>query len=1043
MPGLNVYRSPRLEELADRLGESLRAQECGPFEVHSVWVQSSPIGNWLRHRLALEHGVVAGVDFPFLNEALWALLGESEGAKWEEGRGVWRIASILRSRLRDPLWEELATHVRVNVEKRLLPTSRELALQFNLARWFRPDLVQKWREEISWQGQLWRALAEELSESPPSERLTQLMSEEAGWPELPACLRMVVVNGLPPLMWRMIWLMARRCKVELYLFSPSNVYLGESEDPRLHPGEDAVLHALLFQYARLFGETTDLLLEVEQELGPLMQEEELPMPQWPDSQLGSLQSSLVEGLSTSKSELVLADGSVVVHCCATPLREVQVLRDALRSAWKTDPTLRPRDVLVFVQDLDLYAPLINAVFGQDETHKIPFRIADRVSARDIPVESAFLKLLTLGAIQCSARELLEWASQDFVSRRLKLEKRDLELLGQWFLRAGFASGIEENESCSLQEWRKRLMLSMATKGVLGMPFAGVYALEFDPSEERDALVGALTMVELVVRTADLQGLQLSLHEWSDRFSAVLEDLLRHATSEEIAASMRLRRHLAAFCEWTSEECFSLSQVLQFLTVTLEAGESQGGFFSGGVTFCAMRPMRAVPFRWIGVLGLDEGKFPRRDPVVPVNLMGERRPGDPSARRDDQALFLQILLAARQHLHLSCIGRSAVSDALLPPSLVVISLLSELSERPQDSGHQLISPIHEHAEESFMAHPVHGHRWNSSSQSAFLAAQILADGPVGREKVARPVARLGLLREGRLSISSVLDAWSDPLRWFVRRRLGVAWDDWLDELLEDGTPAPAVELNARKYMRWALTRLEQGANWPDEEAQALGLLSHGVFGQTQAWDWRFRVEQLWSALPESWRAEPNHGDVLVEVLLRSGERRLQVAGPLPRPHQEILARALAKKTSVRDLVRCWLQAHLLLAGGHTVRRATLIFQDQTCSWAITDEPDKALQPWVHFWFSLQDSLPPFLPSASWNYLERKLKGRDKSKDGEQGAWGSLKGRFEPAIGRHVPDETARLTEFLGLDWMDQGLPEGFVDHAETLLGPILETMEVSQ
>ncbi|MFZ9364173.1 MAG: hypothetical protein ACO25T_11145, partial [Arenimonas sp.] len=60
------------------------------------------------------------------------------------------------------------------------------------------------------------------------------------------------------------------------------------------------------------------------------------------------------------------------------------------------------------------------------------------------------------------------------------------------------------------------------------------------------------------------------------------------------------------------------------------------FLMGGVTFCGMVPQRAVPFRMIAVLGLNEGEFPRQKSDGGLDLMARlRRLGDRDVRSDDR------------------------------------------------------------------------------------------------------------------------------------------------------------------------------------------------------------------------------------------------------------------------------------------------------------------------------------------------------------------------------------------------------------------------
>ena len=73
------------------------------------------------------------------------------------------------------------------------------------------------------------------------------------------------------------------------------------------------------------------------------------------------------------------------------------------------------------------------------------------------------------------------------------------------------------------------------------------------------------------------------------------------------------------------------------------------FRAGGVTFCTLLPMRAIPFEVVCLLGMNDGDYPRRGLRSDFDLMarpGQQRPGDRSRRDDDRQLMLEALLSAR-------------------------------------------------------------------------------------------------------------------------------------------------------------------------------------------------------------------------------------------------------------------------------------------------------------------------------------------------------------------------------------------------------------
>ncbi|MDY6841776.1 MAG: exodeoxyribonuclease V subunit gamma, partial [Pseudomonadota bacterium] len=102
------------------------------------------------------------------------------------------------------------------------------------------------------------------------------------------------------------------------------------------------------------------------------------------------------------------------------------------------------------------------------------------------------------------------------------------------------------------------------------------------------------------------------------------------------------------------------------------------FLAGKVNFATLMPMRAIPFRKVCLLGMNDGDYPRSRPPVDFDLMAQDyRPGDRSRREDDRYLFLEALLSAREQLYISWVGRSIRDDSERPPSVLVGQLQDHL------------------------------------------------------------------------------------------------------------------------------------------------------------------------------------------------------------------------------------------------------------------------------------------------------------------------------------------------------------------------------
>jgi len=90
-------------------------------------------------------------------------------------------------------------------------------------------------------------------------------------------------------------------------------------------------------------------------------------------------------------------------------------------------------------------------------------------------------------------------------------------------------------------------------------------------------------------------------------------------------------------------------------------------------------MRAIPFKRVCLLGMNDGDYPRSRQPVDFDLMAQdSRPGDRSRREDDRYLFLEALLSAREQLYISWVGRSIHDDSERPPSVLVAQLRDHLN-----------------------------------------------------------------------------------------------------------------------------------------------------------------------------------------------------------------------------------------------------------------------------------------------------------------------------------------------------------------------------
>ncbi|MBR9882769.1 MAG: exodeoxyribonuclease V subunit gamma [Oceanospirillales bacterium] len=390
------------------------------------------------------------------------------------------------------------------------------------------------------------------------------------------------------------------------------------------------------------------------------------------------------------------DHSVVFHIGHSPQREVEILQDQLLHRLQQDPTLKPRDIIVMVPDITTYQPHIEAVFGRldrDDPRYIPFSLADQSARGQAPLLVALEQLLKLPESRLGVSELLDLLEVPAVLERYQLNADALPTLQRWIEGAGIRwgldgehrAGLELPEGLEQNAWlfgMRRMLLGYAVGE--GDAFADI-----EPYDEVAGLEAALAG-QLALLLDDLRALLQRLRapqgaeQWRECLTWLLDTFLAPASDADLVLMERLNDELQ---QWT-EACIEARMEGPLpLTVAREAwlgNIDQGGlsarFMAGRLTFSTLMPMRAIPFRQVFLLGMNDGDYPRLKPAQDFDLMSRQyRPGDRSRREDDRYLFLEALLSARDALYISWVGRSILDNQHQPPSVLVAQLRDHIAQ----------------------------------------------------------------------------------------------------------------------------------------------------------------------------------------------------------------------------------------------------------------------------------------------------------------------------------------------------------------------------
>ncbi|WP_417666287.1 exodeoxyribonuclease V subunit gamma [Pseudidiomarina sp.] len=397
------------------------------------------------------------------------------------------------------------------------------------------------------------------------------------------------------------------------------------------------------------------------------------------------------------ADIQLHDEALQFHSAHSPQREVEVLHDQLLAQFAQNPDLKPRDVMVMVPDIDRYAPHIEAVFGRVERSDpryIPYSLADQGARHQHPMLIALEYVLTIGQQRANASEVFDLLQVNAIQNRFAMQPSQLATLQHWIDAAGVRWALDEHHRRHLQlpETHPNTWLFGLQRMVLGYATGDVESLdsawqEIEPLVDVGGLdadiVGALQQfVQVLTDHFEHASQAYTPQQWATYLNALLSRLFAPEIDADVVLMNRLQQRLQQWLEATQsaqlDTPISLAVVLESWLSSVDEPTLNQRFLAGSVNFATLMPMRAIPFKCVCLLGMNDGDYPRTQKPFDFDLMAhDYRPGDRSRREDDRYLFLEAILSAQDCLYISWQGRNIRDNSEKPPSVLVSQLLEHI------------------------------------------------------------------------------------------------------------------------------------------------------------------------------------------------------------------------------------------------------------------------------------------------------------------------------------------------------------------------------
>ncbi|NMR27955.1 exodeoxyribonuclease V subunit gamma [Pseudoalteromonas sp. NEC-BIFX-2020_015] len=683
-----------------------------------------------------------------------------------------------------------------------------------------------------------------------------------------------------------------------------------------------------------------------------------------------------------------SDTSITLSDCHTPLREVERLHDYLLNLFSQNPALTPKDIIVMMPDVGTYSPYIEAVFGGAQGSRfIPYALADLAIEQEKPVLSSFASLANLPFSRFGVSDILDLLQVTQIAEKFAVEPHEYEQIQYWLERVGVKWGIDAQHKHSfdlpaidLNTWQhglNRLLLGIAQRDEL-CPFNGIYSADEVEGMALDTLNKLVHFIDVLQRFKVL----LTPDDTLTNKAHILNELLASIYESESDDSwdlLVLQSVLESLQKHHENGDYTNNVSQRIVSYLIKQGIQEKGvgqrFLVGQVNFCTLMPMRAVPFKVVCMLGLNDADYPRSVQPIGFDLVpySKKQKGDRSRKLDDRYLFLEALLSARDNLYMSYIGRSCFDNQPRMPSTLVSELLEYIGrsfEFDEPSAHTLpeclISKQHlqpfnsqyyqvnavgdENAGKSVLS--------NHSYNPVWLPAQAIAPQPVTALDISPPDV---------LELDAFIRSVCNAQESFYQQSLGLRLPQF-NEVAKDEEPFSLDALRRYFYLDEILEAAIFEQPLCREQILQRGELPQANVGELIFESMQHRVDALAGQVKEHIKGG-NNEPIEVALILNNGNTATQLQGWLNHVYQQKQVFYRSASIKAKDLIKGFIY-HLVAQCMDQGVETLLLGLDKQISFAPIDKADAypLLQEWFRLYGALRKEPVAFFPVSGYEYVK---------------------------------------------------------------------------
>ena len=388
--------------------------------------------------------------------------------------------------------------------------------------------------------------------------------------------------------------------------------------------------------------------------------------------LATFQREILEFKQPHDLKERVKDTSILLLPASSKLREVEILYAKL-----LEMDVSPLDIHVFAPDISMYSPLVEFVFGAEDS-PYAYTLYD-------PLPNPFLKtvmqLLALDRFEPESVFLL--LSSPHFSPLTQHEVRAFE---SWITESGVKWGIDKSHRESLLPnlldktdhgtWQKAFD-TLLDNLIIIPPKPTDWDLPYLNFSEGETLGKGIWIIHSLRKDLDfLKSTLLTGAEWIETVDRLCHRYLKCEEEEETL----LKKMLSPLKE--IESPFALPSFQKYLSRFLkQKRRAQGPLNLRSISFRSLRPGVIVSSKIIALLGMQEETFPRSHVPSSLNLLGRESDYCPVSPDEDRFLFLQAVMSAEEAVWITYQNVSEEDGKEQFPSLIVQELNPKVETHP--------------------------------------------------------------------------------------------------------------------------------------------------------------------------------------------------------------------------------------------------------------------------------------------------------------------------------------------------------------------------